>query len=285
MKKKIFSMLVLFLLFGSTINAEGIFNHKTEYRRISIEIYNGSHEKYSVNISEKDMEKLREDFLEMAKKISNMEKSSAARYLKNEILRISEKYHIPSLKARFPSSLMPYLVVGDTTTTLSTGFVWTTSCAVMYGIDITMAMIYKFLHSHGVYYFSHLLYLFILLYSGISLMYYMGMAIPSYFNPLPLLGTIFIGATIYPFFSPPYDVPGEGWIYTISLNGVKKYEGKMYGNEYFIDAPLIFIFGDFYPAILGFSGISISISREDGELEHLCAGFALNVNITDKAPV
>jgi len=107
----------------------------------------------------------------------------------------------------------------------------------------------------------------------------MGSGALSYFNPFPILGIIFIGGTFTPIFGPTRNVPGEGWIYVIDLEGVKKYEGKMYGNADFFPAP--FIFGGLYPAIIGFTGIRILVSEN---LESLYAGTAFKIAIGDSPP-
>ena len=278
MRREIFAIFSTLIILTVAINAESSINNIEKKYTVDLEIYSEKTiKRYGLELTKQEVEKLRKTFLHMARKVENMDKSVALDFIKKEITKMAERYNFPTPTVF--NSAAPCLVIGNTDVTLSTGFGWASGCAIMYGIAYLMELIYKFLHSHGIYYFSHLLYLLLSAYIELFFMCYMGLAFLSYLNSFPILGTIFIGGTFMPIFGPTHNVPGEGWIYVIGLEGVKKYGGKMYGNADFFPAP--FIFGIFYPAIIGFTGIRILISED---IESLYAGTAFKVAIGDSPP-
>ncbi len=282
--RKLFAIFTIIIFLTTITDVESTFagNNEEKIGIYAMVYSNKNTERHFIKMSSNEVKELKNKFLYIGKMTENMSRNSAIKFMRKEIENLFEELNISIPVNDFVPYLMPYVVIGDTTNTLSTGAGWTAGCSIMYGIYGSMVMIYKFLHSHGIYYFSHLLYLIILLYFSFFLIYYIGIAHISYLNPIPFFGTIFIGSVFYPIFGPPYYNPGKGWVYVLSLNGVKKYGGDMYGNLDFFPAPLL-IFGGAYPAIFGFSGISIWIPK-NGAMEHLYAGFALNVNIGEKHP-
>jgi hypothetical protein len=100
----------------------------------------------------------------------------------------------------------------------------------------------------------------------VSVLFSMGLYFSSYF-PLQLLSIIGFGATFdmsYVYWQLyPLTAPAHGWIHTNGLNGVKNWSGSFYGDlmHSHDNIPLFswLIFFYFYPGILGFSGIKITI--------------------------
>jgi hypothetical protein len=106
-------------------------------------------------------------------------------------------------------------------------------------------------------------------------------SIPKILNPIALGNTIYLGSHMRADMVSRWS-PSIGWIYSIGLNGTKKWDGKFYGRlpEIFN----IFISNDFfggswwYPGVLGFTGIRISLIG----LWYFYLGTALKVEIGEE---
>jgi hypothetical protein len=100
----------------------------------------------------------------------------------------------------------------------------------------------------------------------------------SYFCPLLFLSTVGLGyfraASPYgPQF--PYSDPASGWVFTSGSNGVKNWSGEMWGNIS-SDHDKIDLWGyEFYPGMLGFSGIKMNLPM----FESFYLGHALKVKV------
>ena len=103
-------------------------------------------------------------------------------------------------------------------------------------------------------------------------------------SAVQLGSTIGIGGTHY-HESYNYTSPAKIWLMTLGLNGQKNCGGDFYGNFPFppvIFSPLVFYVA-YYPGILGFIGLSISIESEEYAYHYLL-GSALGVKIGSEPP-
>jgi len=101
------------------------------------------------------------------------------------------------------------------------------------------------------------------------------------FHPILLLSTIGLGMNTW----LPYDggvYPAVGWIYTNGTNGIIKWNGSLYGDlpVYYFLSLNWFIFFDFYPGIIGFSGIKIILPL----LGSFYLGNAFEIKISTTPP-
>ncbi|RLF35641.1 MAG: hypothetical protein DRN08_02730 [Thermoplasmata archaeon] len=97
-------------------------------------------------------------------------------------------------------------------------------------------------------------------------------------NPLSMIHTVGLGFKQAG--EEPFVEPACGWIHTIGINGVKKWNGSFYGHLAL--PPINFLFNDsFYPGIVGFTGIKIVSNLTT--LNYTYFGSAFHVKI-DSAP-
>jgi len=109
---------------------------------------------------------------------------------------------------------------------------------------------------------------------------YIFLSLFSYFNPFGLFYRINFGRCRYEHEVEPIVYYSSGWIYTISINGLKNWQGDMLG-----DLPVEGTFsGGFgttsydvnYPGAVGFTGLKISSGNEEFYL-----GYARHVKIEE----
>ena len=109
----------------------------------------------------------------------------------------------------------------------------------------------------------------------------------SHNNPFNILYSIgfgfnYLGIAEYSYYGYPFEIlhaPADGWIWTLGLNGIKKWDGLFSGN--FSSLPIFGIINRFpfcyYLGAIGFTGIHISETLGNGSNYYL--GNTLMINI------
>lgn len=97
------------------------------------------------------------------------------------------------------------------------------------------------------------------------------------FSPVSIGNFICLGEGGSWFGEPIYE-PTRGWIRTIGLNGIKKWEGAFWGN---LPLPPLEIIINYYPGILGFTGLKIG---RPSKSSYIFLGAALWVKIGPEHP-
>jgi hypothetical protein len=89
---------------------------------------------------------------------------------------------------------------------------------------------------------------------NIRVIFWISLIIPTLLFPLRIGGFLTIGS--YWDFDPRMDpeyYPANGWVHTIGLNGLKTWDGSIYGNM----GKILTISGGLYKGIVGFTGLKI----------------------------
>jgi hypothetical protein len=113
----------------------------------------------------------------------------------------------------------------------------------------------------------------------IPLFIFLGIA--NFFSNLcPFMFFSTVGIGFFRAFHPdgpqiPYSVPGIGWLYTNGLNNMKNWTGTMFGDALSDKDKIDLGMYEFYPGILGFSGIKINLPL----FNSFYIGYAFKVKI------
>ena len=103
----------------------------------------------------------------------------------------------------------------------------------------------------------------------------------SSLNPLPIGHTIGVGKEEFDLDEWEwYPCPARGWLFTIGLNDIKKWEDSFFGQ---LRIPPVYInfFDYFYPGVFGFTGIKLLNFEKE---KSFYVGSALWVKIGPEPP-
>lgn len=108
------------------------------------------------------------------------------------------------------------------------------------------------------------------------ILYSFEMTFFSNFNIMPICNSIGFGYDYYPLWDDySYEIPAHGWIWTLGLNGIKKWNGSFYGKLFRVG---MFKFDQtFRIGVVGFTGIHI---RNKATEKDYFLGSALKVRLS-----
>lgn len=129
-------------------------------------------------------------------------------------------------------------------------------------------LIEKWLRNHAFWILIEILGEIISSYSVLILIRWFALTIHSQLNPLPIANKIYLGKAGRIPGQGSFSNPAKGWIFTIGLNGIKRWSGSLWGDLPLKPMVLPSDLLNHYSGVLGFTGVKI-INPLSGEAHYL----------------
>jgi hypothetical protein len=126
---------------------------------------------------------------------------------------------------------------------------------------------------------NHLILLGLLVFGNIilSLNFLLGGVLTT-FLPFGLFSLLTFGRIIYEIDGGEKKYPSSGWVSSIGLNGLKKYEGSTLWGEATNESVNIMLFSQNYPGVIGFTGLKLTLMTDNFD-KTFFLGSALKVKL------